>query len=70
LISRLKQARLEADLTLVEAGKKIGKTHSYISKLESGKYRVNVGVLRQLAKLYGKPLRFFLSDWEEATKKT
>ena len=60
LIQRLRQARLEAGLTQVEAGKKLKKPQAYISKIERGERRIDAVELDELAKLYGKPLDYFI----------
>jgi len=57
---RLKQARAEARLTQVEVAYKLKRPQSFVSKIESGERRVDVVELSELAKLYGKPLDFFL----------
>ncbi|MBI5005166.1 MAG: helix-turn-helix transcriptional regulator [Candidatus Lloydbacteria bacterium] len=60
LIQRLRQARLEAGLTQVEAGKKLKKPQAYISKIERGERRLDAIELDELAKLYSKPLDYFV----------
>lgn len=60
LTQRLRQARLEADLTQVEAGKRLKKPQAYISKIERGERRLDAVELDELAKLYGKPLDYFV----------
>ncbi|MFA6426770.1 MAG: helix-turn-helix transcriptional regulator [Phycisphaerae bacterium] len=60
LIQRLRQARLEAGLTQVEAGKRLKKPQAYISKVERGERRVDAVELDELARLYGKPLDYFI----------
>ena len=59
LIKRLRQARLEAGLTQVEAGKKLKKPQAYLSKIERGERRIDAVELDELAKIYGKPLDYF-----------
>jgi len=59
-LKRLCQARLKASLTQVEAAKRLGKRQTYISKCEEGERRVDVVELKKFAKLYKKPLEFFL----------
>ncbi|OHA15386.1 MAG: hypothetical protein A3A10_00495 [Candidatus Tagabacteria bacterium RIFCSPLOWO2_01_FULL_42_9] len=59
LIQRLRQARLEAGLTQVEAGKKLKKPQAYLSKIERGERRIDAVELDELAKIYGKPLDYF-----------
>ena len=60
LIERLRQARLDAGLTQVEAGKKLKKPQAYISKIERGERRIDAVEMDELAKLYGKPLDYFV----------
>ncbi|MBI5456852.1 helix-turn-helix transcriptional regulator [Candidatus Kaiserbacteria bacterium] len=59
-IERLRQARLDADLTQAEAAKKLGCTQSYISKIESGELRVDAVALRRFAKVYRKDIAYFI----------
>ena len=61
IVERLKTARIEAGLDQVEVAKKLGKTQSYVSKIESGQRRFDVLQLKEFAKLYKKPLDFFIS---------
>jgi len=42
IVGRLKQARLESGLGQVEVAKKLGRTQSYLSKIESGQRRFDV----------------------------
>jgi hypothetical protein len=56
----LKQARLDARLTQVEVSKALNRPQSYVSKCESGERRVDVIELGDFAKLYRKPVSFFL----------
>ncbi len=60
IVDRLKQARLEAGLGQVEVAKKLGRTQSYISKIESGQRRFDVLQLKEFSKIYKKDLGFFL----------
>lgn len=60
IVERLKQARLESGLGQVEVGEKLGRTQSYVSKIESGQRRFDVLQLKEFAKLYKKPLDFFI----------
>lgn len=61
LVSQLKKARKEAGLTQREVAKKLGRTQSYISKVESGDLRVDIIQLREFAGLYKKNLNYFLT---------
>ncbi len=60
IVERLKQARIESGLGQVEVAKKLGRTQSYLSKIESGQRRFDVLQLKEFAKLYKKSLDFFL----------
>ena len=60
IVERLKQARIEAGLVQVEVAEKLGKTQSYVSKIESGQRRFDVLQLKEFAKLYKKSLDFFV----------
>jgi transcriptional regulator with XRE-family HTH domain len=60
IVERLKQARLDANLGQVEVAEKLGRTQSYVSKIESGQRRFDVLQLKEFAKVYKKPLDFFV----------
>lgn len=60
LVQQLKRARQEAGLSQIEVADMLGKTQSYISKIESGQVRVDVLQLRDFAKIYKKKLNFFI----------
>ena len=60
IVERLKQARNEAGLGQVEVAEKLGRTQSYVSKIESGQRRLDVFQLKEFAKLYKKPLDYFV----------
>jgi transcriptional regulator with XRE-family HTH domain len=59
-VDRLVQARHDAGLTQAEVSRRMGRPQSFVSKCESGERRVDVVELSELAKLYGKPLSFFV----------
>jgi|SRR5712692_2908598 len=59
-LERLRQARVEAKLTQTDVAVKLGKPQSFLSKIESGERRVDVIELVEIARLYRKPLTFFL----------
>lgn len=62
LIENLKKAREESGLTQSEAAKLLGRTQSFISKIESGQYRVDVIQLSMFAKIYAKTIRYFINE--------
>jgi transcriptional regulator with XRE-family HTH domain len=60
LTQKLRRARLEAGFTQVEAGKRLRKPQAYLSKIERGERGVDAVELGELAKVYGKPLDYFI----------
>ncbi len=60
VIEQLKIARLEADLKQEEVAEKLNKPQSYISKIERGDRRVDIAELDEIAKIYTKPIEFFI----------
>ena len=60
IVERLKQARLDAGLGQVEVAEKLGRTQSYLSKIESGQRRFDVLQLKEFARLYKKDLSYFV----------
>lgn len=60
LVKKLRQARLEAGLTQVGAGKRLRKPQAYISKIERGERGVDAVELAEFAKIYGKPMNYFV----------
>lgn len=57
---RLRQARGEAGLTQAEVARRFGKPQSFMSKVEAGERRVDAVELADFARLYGKPVAWFL----------
>lgn len=62
LTKQLKSSRLEARLTQKEVADLLGKTQSYISKVEMGQIQIDVIQLKEIAKLYNKNLDYFLKE--------
>lgn len=60
IIDRLKQARAQADLDQAEVAKLLGKSQSYISKIEAGQRKIDIIQLKDFAKIYKKNLSFFI----------
>ncbi len=60
-LARLRAARAAAGLTQVEVARRLGKSQAFVSKSESGDRRVDVIELKAFAKLYRKPVGYFLS---------
>ncbi len=57
---KLKNARLEAGLTQVEAAKKLKRPQSYISKSEAGEQRLDIVEIKKFADLYKKEIGYFI----------
>lgn len=60
-LRQLRKARKEAQLTQVDVAVELGKPQSFVAKCESGERRIDVVELADFAKIYGKPIDFFLS---------
>ena len=60
LTEQLKKARVEAGFDQEKAAELLGKTQSYISKIEAGKRRVDVVQLKEFARVYKKSLDYFI----------
>ncbi len=60
-LRQLRKARKEAQLTQVDVAVELGKPQSFVAKCESGERRIDVVELVDFAKIYGKPIDFFLS---------
>lgn len=59
-VEQLKKARQEAGLDQIEVAKELGRTQSHISKVEGGQRRIDIVALKEFAKLYKKPIDFFI----------
>ena len=62
IIQKLKETRVEAGLTQQEVAKQLGVGQSFISKIESGQYRLDILQLQAFAELYKKRLSYFLNE--------
>ncbi|HBM46137.1 MAG: transcriptional regulator [Parcubacteria group bacterium GW2011_GWF2_38_76] len=60
MIEQLKKARIDKGLSQVEVVKILGKTQSYLSKIEAGQCRIDIVSLKEFAKIYNKDLGYFL----------
>ena len=57
---RLIRARKEAGLTQTDVARVLKRPQPFISKIESGERRLDAVELAHLARLYGKPVTFFV----------
>lgn len=62
VLSRLIAARLEAGLTQRDVSLRMGMSHSFLNKCESGERMIDVAELWELSKIYRKPLSHFAPD--------
>lgn len=60
IVEKLRSARMEAGLSQIEAAKLLKKSQSYVSKSEAGEQRLDVLELKRFAKIYKKPLNYFI----------
>lgn len=60
LIHHLVVARRHAGFNQTDAAHKLGRSQTYLSKIEIGQRKIDVLELKQLAKLYHKPVLYFL----------
>ena len=60
LVEKLKKARLDAGLDQKAVGEILGRTQSYVSKIESGQRRIDIFQLKEFARIYKKDLDYFV----------
>jgi len=65
LLSRLRSARREAGYSQSQAAELLVKGQSFVSKCESGERRIDPIELLAFAKLYRKPLSYFIPEARE-----
>ena len=59
-VEKLRKARQEAGLDQGQVAKLLGKTQSHISKVEAGQRRIDIVALKEFARIYKKPIDYFL----------
>jgi len=60
LVSQLIKARKKSMLKQSDVARKLGRTQSYISKMESGQTRIDIVQLKELSEIYNKKIDFFI----------
>jgi len=61
IVQRLIKARQESGLKQEDVAKLLNRTQSFVSKVEAGQKRIDVVELKELARIYNKPLGFFIT---------
>jgi transcriptional regulator with XRE-family HTH domain len=61
MLARLRSARKAAGMTQTDVAKALRRPQSFVSNCESGERRVDVVELLEFARLYKKPLSYFVS---------
>lgn len=59
---QLRAARREAGLTQVQVAQTLGMPQQHVSRIELGERRLDVVELQEFARLYDKPIAFFLPE--------
>jgi transcriptional regulator with XRE-family HTH domain len=59
-IERMKKARIESGLRQIDVAKKMKRPQSYISRVESGEYRLDILEVKRFSQLYKKSIEYFL----------
>jgi len=62
LALKLREARRAAGLSQMESAERLQKPQSYVSRCESGTRRIDVFELQEFARVYRKPLVFFVEN--------
>ena len=62
LVARLRQARQKAALSQAQVAKFMGRSQSYISKIESGQRQIKLTQLREFAKIYQTDIGSFIRE--------
>lgn len=62
VIEKLKEARLDAGMNQEDVADMLGKTQSYLSKIEAGQRRIDIPQLREFSRLYKKDITYFIKD--------
>ena len=69
VVTKLRAARTEANLTQSEVAQKLKKPQSYVSKIERGERRLDVTELATIGELYNKPIDWFIEKVKERNTK-
>ncbi len=61
IVEQLRNARKETGLDQEDVAVLLGKTQSYVSKVEAGQRRIDIVQLKEFAKIYKKDISFFIN---------
>jgi transcriptional regulator with XRE-family HTH domain len=64
LLQLLRDVRQRAGVTQVELAKLLGRTQSFVSKVERGETRLDLVQLREICRVLKKPLLTFVREYE------
>ena len=59
-IERMKNAREEAGLRQIDVARRMKRPQSYISRVESGEYRLDILEVKRFAEIYQKSIEYFI----------
>lgn len=59
VVEKLISARKSAGLSQIQVAEKLGRTQSFVSKLEAGQRRIDIVLLKELASIYKKGIEYF-----------
>ncbi len=62
LAEKLRDMRIASGFSQVEIASRLCRPQSYISRCESGTRRIDIFELQEFARVYGKPLTFFVEN--------
>ena len=60
LAQKLKEERKKAYLEQIDLAQRLGKTQSYISKIETGHRYIDVFELKELSQIFKKDINYFI----------
>jgi len=59
-IGRMVKARKDSGLRQIDVAKKLKRPQSYVSRVESGEYRLDILEVKKFANLYNKDITYFV----------
>jgi len=60
VLAKLREAREGAGLTQQDVAKRLRRPQSYVSRVEAGQHKLGLIELAEFARLYRRPLEFFI----------